>query len=152
MVRIIVLSVVLHTLNPAVTWGSESTAIVWHRDLIQAARVAGAQQRLLLLVLSTPDCVYCQRMVKKTLLEPWINAQVNRRYVAVQLNGKTHPQLVDQLRVRVFPTTAIVHPSGKVIAIMHGFKAPPVFAQQLAKIQSTLDRQIASAIVARQQH
>ena len=149
MVRLIVLSIVLHTFIPAFTRGSESTAIVWHRDLIQAAQVARAQRRLLLLFLTTPDCVYCQRMVDRTLSEPRINAHVNRRYVAVQLNGKAHPQLVDQLRVSVFPTTVIAHPSGKVIAIMHGFKAAPVFALQLTKIQSYLDKQMAPATIAR---
>ncbi len=88
-------------------------------------------------------------MVEKTLLEPRIKTHINRRYVAVQLNGKAHPHLVDQLRVRVFPTTAIVHPSGKVIAIMQGLKAPPAFALQLTKIQSYVDGQMTSAIVAR---
>ncbi len=150
MVRLIVLTVVLHALIPALARGSEpQPAMVWHRDLIKASRVASTQKRLLLLFLTTPDCVFCRRMIKKTLLEPQINMHVNRRYVAVQLNGNANPELLDQLQARVFPTTVIVHPAGKVIAIMRGYKAPGEFALQLVKIQSNLDRQHAPVIVAR---
>ena len=112
---------------------AEKPAITWQRSLGTALEQSKAQKRPLLLFLTTPGCTFCERMKRQTLAQKQIVDQIQTRFVAVKLNGKSYPKVTKQLRVRMYPTTAVVESSGKVLDVIHGFKTPRDFTQRLTK-------------------
>jgi len=113
--------------------------ISWRHDFANARIEMQQKQRPMLLLLTMPGCVYCDRMKVATFKHIGIIEQVNKKYVAVQLNGREHPQIAKGLNLYVYPTTAIVDPTGKVLEVLHGFQPAAAVAKRMAVAHAKLN-------------
>lgn len=129
---------IVSMLCPAVLAADKAQSISWRTDLKSAQTEMQQTQRPMLLYITMPGCVYCERMKAETFNQKRIADQVNEQYVPVQINGPKHSKITKQLNLRVYPTTAIVHPNGKVLEVLHGFQPAAKFVKRMAVAKAKL--------------
>lgn len=117
----------------------QAKSIQWNKDLNTGrSRMVKTDQPMILFV-TAPACQYCELMKETTFTQKWIVQQINEKFTPVMINGREEKEVADKLRIRYFPATAIVHPSGKVVEIAHGYKSPNEFLKYLAVARAKLD-------------
>ena len=116
----------------------QPTSVTWEKDLIAGRKAMGKSKRPMLLYLTAPTCRYCELMKQDTFQQQWIISEINKKYIPVTLNGREHKSIADKLHVRMFPATVVVHPSGKVVDKVEGYKTPSEFVTYLATAQAKL--------------
>jgi len=95
----------------------------WHRDVGQAFKVAQAEQKPVILFLSMNGCTYCDKMIQTTLSDLTVRKAIGSGYVPAAIKASERPDIVRQLRVRSFPTTVLVSPTGQVLEQLTGYVA-----------------------------
>ena len=140
MVRRAVLSVVIAIV--VASFASAQTQVVrgvaWEKDLAKGRTTMAQKKRPMMLFLSAPGCVYCELMKQNVFTQPWVKKEVDAKYVPVILNGREHKEITKRLEVRSFPVIAIVHPDGKVIEVVRGYKDPTSFVKVMAVAKAKL--------------
>jgi thioredoxin-related protein len=104
----------------------------WHPDGDAAWRTARDGGRPLLLVFSSDRCYYCRKMMRDTLSDPQVVADIRRGYVATIVRAADRPQLVQLAGVRAFPTTILIGPDGRERDRIVGYRSPGQFRQRLS--------------------
>ena len=117
----------------------QPSEIHWERDLQKGRAAMKDLDRPMLLYLTAPGCIYCEQMKQETFNQQWIIEEIGRKYLPVLINGREHKVIADRLRVRMFPTIAIVHPTGKVVEIVRGYRNPAEFLKHMAVAKAKLD-------------
>lgn len=113
-------------------------AVSWSKDLSTAHAAMVKSQRPLMMYFTTAGCSYCKKMKAETFKDQDVAKEVQLRYIAVQVDAKQYPKLAKQLKLRFYPTTAIVQPSGKVVEVVHGYKAAEPFTKHLVAAKRKL--------------
>ncbi len=103
----------------------------WDQDVRQAWKSAHTADRPLLMFLTMDGCLYCQKMKKTTLQDRHVVNDLQSQFVSVALNIKDAPDLVEQLKVKSFPTTVIIQTNGDVIESISGYQTPSQLRQRL---------------------
>lgn len=122
--------------------------IEWHADLNIAQRIMVEKQRPMMLFVTVPGCTYCELMKQQVFTQPSIRKEVGSKYVPTMINGRQHKTVASQLGIRMYPVVAVVHPTGKVVEVIRGYKNPASFAKVMAVAKAKLDmhsKQLASA-------
>ena len=122
----------------------EKEGISWRSpDTVKANKLP--VDRPMLLFFTTKGCSYCVKMNRETWSHRDVIRQVSEKYTALKVDGAKYEKLIRKLGVRVFPTTAIVQPDGKVVDVMPGFHGPAEFMKRLetanarmAKVERTV--------------
>ena len=78
-------------------------------------------------------------MKRDTFGDQQVVEKVQASYTAIKLDGRKHADIAKQLRVKLYPTTVIVHPSGTVVEIITGYLGPQEFLKRLASAEQKLD-------------
>ena len=131
--------VVLLTLAQLVSASAQSsappkggqTALFANRDIEKGWRNAVANQKPLLVMFTSRQCLYCTKMLKETFGHPAIQKWISPRAETVLADAERYEQLVQRLGIRGFPTTVIVSPKGKVQDVIEGFVEPRAFADRV---------------------
>ena len=130
-----------HSLNSQVLprAAEKAAEIQWLTDLPAASRALAEQRRSMILLLTRPGCTYCTRMKAETLQDTAVISRVNESFVAATLDGLRHADLTRKIGVRVYPTTAILSPEGRLLAVIHGYTDSASFLARLdeAKAKET---------------
>jgi len=121
----------------------QAAANGWLRDVEHGLRVAKAQQRPMVLFISSDGCVYCDKMIATTFSDLQVRRTLGTRFVATAIKSTERPDLMRKLKVRSFPTTVLVTPKGEVIEQIVGYVEPEKFNKLLA----TVTRQESTAAV-----
>ena len=103
--------------------------ISWSKDLATAHGEMTKTKRPLLMFFTTPGCNFCKKMKSETFRDSAVAKDVTQNYVAVIVDGRQYPRVAKQLKLRIYPATAIVHPDGQVVELVHGYKPAPVFRE-----------------------
>lgn len=96
----------------------------------------------MLLYVTMDRCHYCKKMRQELHLEPLISTDINRRFETVSINKSVRPKLVSNLRVRVFPTTFVIAPGGKIVERIEGYVGPEELMVQLRPSKRTAQAQL----------
>jgi thioredoxin-related protein len=112
---------------------TSATASGWLRDVDHALSVAQTEQRPLVVFVSMDGCVHCYRMIQTTFRDTGIRRTLGSSFVAAAIKGSERPDLMQQLKIRSYPTTLLVSPDGQVLDQMVGYVAAE-------KLQARLDR------------
>ncbi len=99
-------------------------SIHWHRDLDTAWRTTLAEDRPLLLFLTSDQCHYCVLMKHSTWQDAQIAATVNQKFVAVEVNTSRHKRLIEALGIKMLPTTLLISPDRKILDRLAGHIGP----------------------------
>lgn len=119
----------------------EATSIRWHENVSHAKQLPGNKTKPLLLYLTAPGCSYCVRMKNETFSHHDVSAKIQKKYAAVKVDARKHAQLARQLKIKLYPTTAIVHPNGTVVSVIPGYFGPRDFLKKLSSADQKLDYQ-----------
>ena len=86
--------------------------ITWYKDYAQAQKVALQSNKILLVLVTTDVCPWCNKLKKETLKDPSIIAKITDKFVALELNRDrdTYPEA---FRTRMVPTTFFADKIGK---------------------------------------
>jgi protein disulfide-isomerase len=96
-----------------------------------------ATQRALVLVATSEDCLFCERLKHTTLRDPTVQSEIEQSFVLATIKATDQPSLMQRLKITTFPTTIVISPKGRVLAIMHGFVPPDRFRARLALLSSS---------------
>lgn len=109
------------------------SGIRWLDDLRPAALKAAQSKRPLLIYISSANCVYCRKMERETWAEKAVVERVNDNYIAVKLDAGRNRELVQQLRIRGFPTTVLLQADGSQAVKLEGFSDSEKMLSSLAQ-------------------
>ena len=115
-----------------------NSGVEWQKDLVTARKSMSRLQRPMILFLTAPGCVYCEVMKKDVFTQPWIQKEITRKYIPVIVNGREQKSITTRLKVRSYPVFAIVHPDGKVVDVVRGYKSGPEFVKAMAVAKAKL--------------
>lgn len=136
--RTSILILLVSLIASSATLAAEPTSIVWHENLSQVKNDQPAAQRPVLLYITAPGCSYCVKMKSETFSDSKVVGKVRSRFTAVKVDGRKHAAVSQRLKVKLYPTTAILHPSGAVVDVIPGYLGPHDFLQRLADAEKKL--------------
>jgi protein disulfide-isomerase len=110
----------------------ESESTLWQTDPNQAWRAAQQAHRPLLLYFTMENCVYCRKMERDTWSHPAVASDLRRNFVAANVDGEKNADLARKLRIRAYPTTVIILPTGGVVDHISGYVPPQHLTMRLA--------------------
>jgi len=104
----------------------------WKTDADQAWQSAQQDQRLMLLFITTQNCLYCRKMEHDTFASQKVVWGIQQSCVPVAVAAEKNEALVKKLRVNLYPTTVIISPSRGVVDYIVGYVGPDEFSRRLA--------------------
>lgn len=122
---------VLGTQAPALAQVDPNQEIVWIDNYQKGLEESQALRKPQLILVTSNDCVWCQKLLKETLVEPNIKAKLKTQWICTRIDASTNRAMAETLKVRNLPTIILANPKGKVIANLEGFQNPQVLATQL---------------------
>lgn len=125
---------------------AEPQAIHWHDKFPQAEQ---RKSKPMLLYFTTKGCGYCIKMKSSTFADRNVVQRVQENFLPIELDGRKHPAVAKNLRIRIYPSTAIIHPSGTVVDIIPGFVTPEDFLNRLGAAQKQINHHTARIAKAR---
>lgn len=92
--------------------------------------IAAAARRPLVLAFSTPDCVPCRTQQKPALRE--LLRRYPERLEVREVDAAAQPELADRFGIMTVPSTVVIDPQGRIVAINHGMTRWEELAAQLS--------------------
>ena len=125
-------------------WSTDLTegVIAWETGLPQALERAGHDGRLVLLDLTAEWCRFCKKMDATTYRDPQVVDLINRNFIAVRVDEKEQPALVQRYRQVGFPGTVILDNEGRDVIVKAGYLEPQ---WMLWLLQAVLQNPVAAA-------
>lgn len=117
----------------------------WSVDVDVAWQQSKASNRLLVLVASTHDCLYCEQLKATTLKDHLVRAELEKSFVVAAVKDSDHPTLLRKLQVESFPTTVVISPDGRVMDKIEGYLPPEKFHARLTSILRVASRTAAGS-------
>lgn len=119
-------------LKPRILFQCKSYPEVW-----QAAQTSN---RMILVYVSMPRCVYCDKMKQHTYCRTDVRNLLLDSCETLSVCRSTHPELVRKLHVKLYPTTLLVSPNNKVLDVIEGYVDAKVLRRrvktQLARLEN----------------
>jgi thioredoxin-related protein len=125
----------LSLIAPAVAGGRQ-----WLRDVDHALAVARAEQRPLVLFITTDGCIHCERMIATTFLDPQVRQTLGTSFVAAAIKASERPDLLKRLSIRSFPTTLVVSADGRVMDQVVGYLDADKFTERMVAVLKANER------------
>jgi thioredoxin-related protein len=101
-----------------------SSEIVWHNNLDSGWRESKRTGRPMVIFITSARCRYCDAMKAATWHDFGIENRVGSEFVAVRLTPEQNSVELSRISIKVFPTTLVALPQGKVIDHRTGFQPP----------------------------
>ena len=102
-----------------------------HTSYPAAWTAAQKTKRPILVYVTSSSCPHCVQMIEQTYKRPAIKQVMHQQFETVYVDRGRQPKLVQQLRVRWFPTTIVVAADNKVLDKIEGYVAASAFAERL---------------------
>lgn len=119
---------------------SERESIAWLETETAVLSAARQASRPLLIYATSANCTFCRKMERETWSDPRVVDAVKSEYIPFRITPETHPELIERLRVRGFPTTVIIAPGGHTFPPLQGYVSND---RLLAVFKNVRERQIA---------
>ncbi len=102
-----------------------------HATYPAAWKAAQKSNRPILVYVSMPNCHFCEKMKSQVFQLPRVRNLVSSSFETVRAGRYTHAKLVQNLRVKWYPTTVLVGPNNKILDVIEGYADPNQFQQRL---------------------
>ncbi|MCU0978367.1 MAG: thioredoxin family protein [Pirellulaceae bacterium] len=126
------LTIVLSACVVAALPADTLTTGTWKTDADQAWQSAQQDQRLMLLFITTQNCLYCRKMEHDTFASQKVAWDIQQNCVPVTVAAEKNEALVKRFRVNTYPTTVIISPKSGVVDYIVGYLGPDEFSRRLA--------------------
>ena len=125
--------VAIVTIVASVATAAEPDPAVFHKNPAAAWQLAQQRNRPVVIFITTDACVHCKKMQQHTFRDPKVKSDLQRNFIATVVKPTDGLPIVDRLGVRSYPTTAVIAPSGHVLAQIRGFVSAADFRVQLER-------------------
>jgi thiol:disulfide interchange protein len=105
--------------------------ISWLCDIDEALEIAARDHRPLLVYVTMPDCVHCDRMDQRTFTDPQLAAEISETCVPVKIGAQHHAGFIKANQIKAFPTLLVVSPDKIEIDRIKGFQTSAQVHQRL---------------------
>lgn len=105
----------------------------WRTEYVAARREAAERKLPLLIVVSTADCAYCEKLQTGPLADPATRALIADRFLPLKLDGASNPDFVSAMRINTFPTTIVAGSDGKIHGYLAGYLDVAPFRDNVVK-------------------
>ncbi|MEM8681622.1 MAG: thioredoxin family protein, partial [Planctomycetota bacterium] len=126
-----ILLLVWFGLSTSVGWGAKPESIDWVDEYSAARRAGIAQDRPVLLFVTTDGCTHCDRMIDGTFQDANVIDALADDFVPAQIKLSPADELAKQLKVTLFPTTIIISTEGKILDYARGYLSANQLHQRL---------------------
>jgi len=110
----------------------EPVNATWQTDVNVAFKQSQATGKPLMLFFTADHCRYCVIMKQQTLDHPQVKSAIDQAFIPVLVHEKDNEVFCEKLGVKAFPTTMIVSPQAKILAIIGGYVKPADLRARLA--------------------
>jgi thioredoxin-related protein len=117
--------------------------IKWLTDYRSARLEAASKDRLLVIHFTTTNCYWCKRLEAETLSNGIVAGQLNKKCVALKVDGRRDASLIEALRIKSYPTVVFASPDGRIVELHEGYEDASRFQLRLGRCLAaveTLDR------------
>ena len=125
------LCLILIGLSTSVSWSAKPESIDWIKGYSEARRAGIAQDRPVLLFVTTDGCTHCDRMIDRTFQDSGVIGALSDDFVPAQIKLSPADDLAKQLKVTLFPTTIIISTEGKILDYARGYMSANQLNQRL---------------------
>ncbi len=108
-----------------------AAAASWADDHSDALKKAKAENKPLLLYFYSDYCTYCEAMDRNVLSDKDIKKALARDVVYLKVNVDEKRETAARYNIRGYPTTYLLDPAGKRIAIIPGYMSKKDFSKIL---------------------
>ena len=84
----------------------------------------------LLVFFTTPECMYCQQMLKETFSDEEV-VELSTKFVCVRVDAGEAPELFEDYHVEAYPTVQFIAPNGTPLHRLMGKKEPETLVFQM---------------------
>ena len=74
------------------------------------------------------------RLQRETFGDPAVAKVMNEKFVPLKVNAMQQPKMIQELRVRAFPTIILAAPDGKILMTVEGYQDAVVFHDNLQRV------------------
>src|SRR6516162_7144153 len=136
--RLLCLLPVVCCWSPAAMAGQPED-IRWRFDYAEARQEAKKSGQPLLLYFATQWSPQCKKMESTTFQDPDLVRYVNQQYVAIKLDGMKEKQLLERLKIQIYPTIILAGPDGKILdTVITGYIEAQELSDRLKKAAGSL--------------
>lgn len=120
------------------------STVSWETDFRRAVDSSRQSGRPMLIRFGADWCGHCQRMKRETYSDRQIIADLNRAYIAVDLDADANQELVKRFRITSLPTTLVVAPDLRIIDRQEGYRTAEQLSQTISRFiqRAQLDREV----------
>jgi len=92
-----------------------------YRGLDEAFRLAGAEQKLVMIFFWAEWCGYCNQIRREVFSDPGVHEIFDRKFLAVSVDVEKDPEgLARKYHARALPTLVFLKPEGEVLGFLPG--------------------------------
>ena len=104
-------------------------------------QVAKRRQQPMLVMFTSNNCMYCEKMLAETYGHPAIERMLQASTQTVLAHADDYEGLVKKLGIRGYPSSVLVSPKGDVLDLVEGFLPPKEFAKRVGPLLKEHSRQ-----------
>ena len=124
---------------------SRTKGLFTHATVQQAWKSAATNNKPLLVMFTSDNCIYCRKMMKETYRHPAIMRMLSENTETVVAHARDYRDLVKKLGVRGYPSTLLVSPQGEVLEFMEGFVDAQTFAARISPLLQKRTARVSNA-------
>lgn len=109
---------------------------LWLESAGQAAELAMASGKPILVYVRSENCHYCDLLQKKTWQDPKVRALIEREMIPLKLTLEENREAVEAMKVRGYPSTLLFSANREYLARIDGFVTPQEFTARIAKVHA----------------
>ncbi len=120
------------------------STVSWETDFHRAADVSRQTGRPMLIRIGADWCGHCQRMKREAYSDRQVIADLNRAYVAVDLDADANQDLIRRFQVTSLPTTLVMSPDMRIIDRQEGYRSAEQLSRTISRFvqRAQLDRSV----------
>jgi protein disulfide-isomerase len=119
---------------------STTAAISWHADLRSGWQESRRRGVPMVIFITSENCTYCEAMKRTTWCDGSITQRISRGFVAIRLNPTRNAATLGRINVKMYPTTLVGVPAGKIVAHREGYQPPGQLHQLLSEVDRGAER------------
>jgi thiol:disulfide interchange protein DsbD len=107
-------------------------------ELTDALQRAKAANRMLVVFIKTEGCYYCVKMKQESLSSDEVQSAVTQQFVSATVQAEECQSFVNDLGIRMYPTTLILSSSGALVDRIEGFVNADQLVSRLEQATTSL--------------
>ncbi len=97
--------------------------VQWHEDLKTGWAESRRRNVPMVIFITSDHCHYCDAMKRDTWCNESVRSRLSNDFVAIRLDPTRNAATLGRIKIKMYPTTLIGHPKGKVTDHRLGYQS-----------------------------